>query len=112
LGWIKRRLRVYQSVKNLQAIFAGFDQSRVAQDHKLLRNIRLAFAQRRFHVTHADLTAAAQHIQDLQPHRVRQRLKTGGEIVVGGHGFNLYIHKDEYSLLNERCQNKGESSPN
>ena len=81
-------------VLDLQAILTAFDRAGIAQYHQLLRDVRLAFAERVFDVADANL-ALTQHAEDLQPGGTGHRFQQLSQFF---HRLTRYIQLSEYIL--------------
>ncbi len=81
------QLGVFDPIIHPQPVFAVLDQTRLAQEHQLLRDIGLALAQECREVADA-LFFVAECVQQTQPGRVRQRSEDIGGQSIGIHsGF-------------------------
>ena len=81
----------------MKSILVRVDQTNVAQDHQLLRDIGLTSAQHGLQVAHI-LVTVPQDVQDLQPHRVRQRLEKPCSPRVSFRSHVFDIPNVEYSV--------------
>lgn len=90
-------VRLDDVIEDVESIAPKVDEPGLAQDHQLLRDAGLTYAQRRFHVADA-VFALAKNLEDGKPSGMRESFQNpgGGS---GGLDSCVHIQYSEYRIL-------------